>query len=186
MVDANNGFTPEEAKHWLAAVNENHLFFVEEMFPESIPDDTSFRDFIRSRGWKTLIADGESAGELNYFDPYLEAGCIDVIQPDVRAFGLSLEWAMSRRIAELQPRVRLAPHNWGSHLGGFMQLLLGRALPNILMAEIDTSRCELFDSSAFTWSDGKIRVPEVPGCGLTLNDDLFRSKYQGEAWTVKA
>jgi L-alanine-DL-glutamate epimerase-like enolase superfamily enzyme len=186
MVDANNGFTPDEANRWLDAVSENNLFFVEEMFPESIADDTALREYIHSKGWKTLIADGESAGELDYFDPYLKAGCIDVVQPDVRAFGLSLEWAMSRRIAELQPRARLAPHNWGSHLGGFMQLVLGRALPNILMAEIDTSRCELFDASAFTWSDGKIRVPDTPGFGLVLDDELFRAKYAGEAWSVKA
>ena len=186
MVDGNNGFTLEEATRWLNAVGENDLFFVEEMFPESIADDTAFRTYIRSKGWKTLVADGESAGDVEYFDPYLRAGCIDVVQPDVRALGLSLEWAMSRRIAELQPSARLAPHNWGSHLGGFMELLLGRALPNFLMAEIDWSRCDLFDSSAFQWADGKVTVPDTPGCGLVLNEDLFQSKYAEKAMKFQA
>ena len=67
-----------------------------------------------------------------------------------------------------------------------MELLLGRALPNFLMAEIDWSRCDLFDSSAFQWADGKVTVPDTPGCGLVLNEDLFQSKYAEKAMKFQA
>lgn len=185
MVDANNGFDREGAIRWLDAVGDD-LYFVEEMFPEAVDDDLALKEFLRSKGWKTLVADGESAGEVGHFDELLKAGAIDVVQPDIRAFGLTLQWAMSRRIGELGSAALLSPHNWGSHLGLFMQGTLARGIPNFGMAEQDTGASDLFDASAWEFREGKLRVPELPGCGLILRDDVFEAKYRGQAWSVRA
>ena len=141
---------------------------------------------LRDRGLDTLVADGESAGEPSHFDPFLDAEAIDVVQPDIRAFGLTLQWEQSRRLEASGAGARLAPHNWGSHLGVFMQAILARGIPNFLMAEVDTSASDLFDSSAFAIADGLMTVPDTPGCGLILRDDAFEARYRDDSWTVAA
>jgi L-alanine-DL-glutamate epimerase-like enolase superfamily enzyme len=185
MADSNNGFDLDETLRFLDAI-ETSLFFAEEMFPEDVKLDLRLKDEIARRGLKTLVADGESAREVDHFDPYLDAGALDVLQPDIRAFGLSLQWELSRRIEASGTPARLAPHNWGSNLGVFMQAILARGIPNFLSAEWDTSTSDLFDTSAFSFRDGLLRVPDTPGCGLVLRDDVFSARYASEAWTVSA
>ena len=182
MVDSNNAFDLDSARAWLDAVGEE-LFFIEEMFPEEVAADLRLKDFLKSKGWKTLVADGESARDVDHFDPYIASGSIDVLQPDIRAFGLTRQWELSRRAAARRG-IWLAPHNWGSRLGLHMQLVLARGIPNFLMAEEDRSTSDLFDTSAFTFKEGKMRVPDSPGCGLVLREEVFRKKYQEGAWVV--
>jgi len=184
MVDANNGFDLDTTKRWLDTAGDE-LFFIEEMFPEVVEQDLELKSFLRSKGWKTLVADGESAREIAHFDPFVAGEAIDVLQPDIRAFGLTLQWELSRRIAP-KPGIRLAPHNWGSFLGLYMQLQLARGIPNFLMAEQDRSRSELFDMSQYTFKEGRIRVPAVPGCGIAIREDIFRRRYRDSAWAVSA
>jgi L-alanine-DL-glutamate epimerase-like enolase superfamily enzyme len=180
--DSNNGFDLETTIRWLDAVGDD-LFFVEEMFPEEVEQDLRLKEHIRKRGWKTRVADGESARDPSHFDPYIRSGAIDVLQPDMRAFGFTLEWAVARRIAA-KPEIRLGPHNWGSFLGLYMQVQLGRGIPNFFAAEQDPSRSDLFDTSAFEFKEGKMRVPDVPGSGLILREDVYQRKYRDRAWVV--
>lgn len=182
MVDANNGYDLEGTKRWLDAVGDE-LFFIEEMFPEQVQQDLELKAFLRKKGWKTRVADGESAREVSHFDPFIEADALDVLQPDIRAFGLTRQWELARRMAA-RPAMRLAPHNWGSFLGLHMQLVLARGIPNFLLAEEDRATSDLFDVSAFPLKEGKVRVPDTPGCGLVLREDVFRKKYQPTAWVV--
>ena len=183
MVDANNAFDLDGTIRWLDAVDDD-LFFVEEMFPERVEDDLKLKEYLKSKGRKTLVADGESAREVGHFDPYLKAGALDVLQADIRAFGLTLLWELSRRAAAAGHSALLAPHNWGSFLGVYMMVVLGRGIPNFLMAEQDTSSSDLFDTSAFVKKEGRMKVPDTPGCGLVLREDVFEARYRKEAWTV--
>jgi D-galactarolactone cycloisomerase len=183
MVDANNGFDPDGAMRWLDAVGDD-LFFVEEMFPEQVESDLKLKDYLKKKGWSTRLADGESAGEVEHFGPYIAAGAMDVLQADVRAFGLTKLWELSRR-AEARPGVALAPHNWGSYLGIYMIAVLGRGLANVLIGEQDRSSSDLFDASAFALKDGLMSVPDTPGCGLALREDVFAEEYRPKAWIVE-
>jgi L-alanine-DL-glutamate epimerase-like enolase superfamily enzyme len=184
MVDANNGFALAETLRWLEAAGPENLYFVEEMFPENVEEDLALKDYIHKKGWATRVADGESAGNAEHFTPYLESRSLDILQPDIRAFGLSLQARLALTMQRLNPDARLAPHNWGSHLGGYMQLVLARAIPNFAIAEIDFSTSDLFDSSAFIWKDGAIQVPAIPGCGLAMRQDVFRDRYSRSSWTA--
>jgi D-galactarolactone cycloisomerase len=183
MVDANNGFSPETARRFLRQTAGADLTWIEEPFPESVEEDRQLRDFLRDEGLKTLLADGESAAHSDHFSPFLHAGVLDVLQPDIRAFGLSLLWALARTV-EAFPGVRIAPHNWGSALGHLMIATLGRGLPAIWMAEQDTADCAVLDTSAFRFQDGKLSVPDTPGCGFTLREDLYSRDFERNAWTV--
>ena len=182
MVDGNNGFDPDGAIRWLDALGVE-LYFVEEMFPETVEGDLKLKEHLRSRGWTTKVADGESAGKVEHFDPYLKAGALDVLQGDIRAFGLSELLDQSRR-ALATPGVTLAPHNWGSFLGVYMQATLARGIPNFEMAEMDRASSELFDTSGYIIKDGMMSVPDVPGVGLAIREDMFKEKYKAKAWSV--
>lgn len=182
MVDANNGFDLETTLRWLDALGDE-LFFIEEMFPEEVTQDLKLKDYIRNKGWSTRVADGESAREVTHFDHSIESNALDVLQPDIRAYGLTLQWELSRKI-ESHPHIQLAPHNWGSLLGLHMQLVLARGIPNFLMAEQDRSTTDLFDLSAFQFKEGKMRVPDLPGCGLILREEVFTKKYRDLATVV--
>jgi L-alanine-DL-glutamate epimerase-like enolase superfamily enzyme len=184
MVDANNGYDLETAKRWLDRVGDQRLLFIEEMFPEDVKQDLDLKAYARKGDWKTLVADGENARDLELFDPFIEAGAFDVYQPDIRAFGLTKQWELSRRLSRKRPEFKLAPHNWGSHLGLHMQLVLARGIPNFLIAEEDRSTSDLFDTSAFVFKEGKAKVPDLPGCGLMLREDVFKQKYAKDAWSV--
>ena len=183
MVDANNAFDLDGTIRWLDAVDDD-LVFVEEMFPERVEDDLKLKEYLRSKGRATLVADGESAREVGHFDPYLKAGAIDVLQADIRAFGLTLLRELSRRAVAAGHEALLAPHNWGSFLGVYMMVVLGRGIPNFLMGEEDTSSSDLFDTSAFVKKEGRMKVPDTPGCGLVLREDVFEAGYRKDAWTV--
>jgi L-alanine-DL-glutamate epimerase-like enolase superfamily enzyme len=167
---------------WLDAVGDE-LYFVEEMFPEVVEQDLRLKEYLRKKGWRTLVADGESAREVKHFDPFIEKDALDVLQPDIRALGLTLQWQLSRALAN-KSGIKLAPHNWGSHLGLYMQLVLARGIPNFLIAEEDPSHTDLFDTSAFVLKEGRMCVPATPGCGLVLREDVFQKKYQPTAWSV--
>jgi L-alanine-DL-glutamate epimerase-like enolase superfamily enzyme len=182
MVDANNGYDPETARRFLEAVGGD-LFWIEEPFEEKVDLDLKLKEYIHSKGWQTLLADGESAREVNHFDAYIEHEAMDVLQPDIRAFGLTRQWQLARQMAA-KPRLKLAPHNWGSHLGLYMQLVLARGIANFLIAEQDTATSDLFDTARYEFKDGKMKVPDLPGSGLVLREKVFREKYQKDAWVV--
>jgi L-alanine-DL-glutamate epimerase-like enolase superfamily enzyme len=183
MVDANNGYSETTAREFLKKTAETKLTWIEEPFPESPTADSSLKQFLAENGMNTLVADGESAGHFDHFDPYIQTESIDVLQPDIRAFGLTLQWALARAIAN-HPKITIAPHNWGSHLGHLMIAPLARALPNISFAEQDTSASNLFDLSGFTLDEGRLSVPDTPGCGLILREDVYRRDFAQSAWTV--
>lgn len=55
-----------------------------------------------------------------------------------------------------------------------MQLQIGRAIPNFYRAEHDPLSNDVLVADGYRIEDGKAVVPEVPGCGLSLNEDAFR------------
>jgi L-alanine-DL-glutamate epimerase-like enolase superfamily enzyme len=182
MVDANDRFDIETAKRFLDIVGDR-LVFAEELFPEDISACCEMRKWISSRRLKTKLADGESEQDPNVHAHLARVGALDILQPDIRALGLRLQCALSHAVADL-PTVRIAPHNWGSYLGTFMILQLGRGIGNFLIAELDRSYSDLFDDSEWKLRDGAMNVPDTPGCGLRLLEDVFRERYLPAAWVV--
>lgn len=183
MVDANNAFDLESAEEWLDAVGEE-LYFVEELFPEQIDRNLLLKKYLKEKGRTTLVADGESADDIDDFTGLINHDALDVLQPDIRVFGLTRQCVLARKMAP-HPGLKLAPHNWGSFLGLYMQLVLARGIPNFLIADQDPSSSDLFDTSAFLFAEGKMRVPDVPGCGLVIREDVYEKKYAARAWVVE-
>jgi L-alanine-DL-glutamate epimerase-like enolase superfamily enzyme len=182
MVDANDAFDLESAERWLDAVGDE-LLVVDAMFPEQVDRDLMLKDFLKKKGWSTLVADGESADDLDDFEGLIDHHALDVLRPDIHTFGLSRQCALARKLS-LKSGIKLAPHNEGSFLGFYAQLMLGRAIPNLFKAEQDPCSSDLFDTSRFEFKEGKVRVPWFPGCALSLREDVFKRDYQQDAWSV--
>lgn len=182
MADANDQFGFETACRFLDAVGE-HLWFLEEPFPESVEQGRALRLWILRNGLETLLADGESQHDPEALLALARAGGVDVLQPDIRALGLLLQWRLGQELSGL-PGLQLAPHCWGSYLGTFMMLQLARGIDCVMTCEIDRMASDLFDDSSWVLSSGCIHVPDQPGCGPVLREDVFRNKYLPGAWQV--
>lgn len=182
MADANDQYGLETARRFLGEIGE-HLAFIEEPFPESIEHGLALRTWISDRGLGVLLADGESEHDPKVLFDLARAGALDVLQPDIRALGLSLQWRLGQVMAQL-PGAHLAPHCWGSYLGTYKMLQLARGVGEILTCELDPMHSDLFDDAEWALRDGRIHVPDRPGCGLHLREDVFRSKYLPAAWVV--
>lgn len=170
-VDANNGYDLAGAKRLLDELSEAKLAFVEELFPETIDECLELKSFIRERGWSTLLADGETQHELAGYAPFMQAGAIDVFQGDMNHFGVDgilTEAAMARPDGG-----RIAPHNWGSLVGFYMELHVGRAVSNFYRAEHDPLVSDVIVAEGYQIKDGMVSVPDSAGFGLSIDEAAF-------------
>jgi L-alanine-DL-glutamate epimerase-like enolase superfamily enzyme len=174
-IDANNGYDLAGAKRLLGEVSDQDILFAEEMFPEQVEQCLEFKRFLRDRGLKTLVADGESAGDHRHFIPYLEARAFDVVQADMGRLGPT-EWFRLARLAE-QHGALCAPHNWGWQFGYIVILHLGAAIPNFFMAETDPIVFDVYDTSALRFAQGIYTLPDLPGYAVTVNEEVYRRDY---------
>ena len=182
MADANDQFGLDTACRFLGAVGE-HLWFIEEPFPESVEQGRALRTWMTNNGLKTLLADGESQHDPEALLALARAGGADVLQPDIRALGLSLQWQLGQDVSKLS-EVHLAPHCWASYLGTFKMLQLARGLACVMTCEFDRMTSDLFDDSHWVLNNGCVRVPDQPGCALVVREDVFRREYLPGAWRV--
>jgi len=69
------------------------------------------------------------------------------------------------------------PHNWGSEIGKYMGLHLGKALREVTAAEDDRSTCDVIRAEGYEFHKGYYTVSNSPGLGLSVNADIYREKY---------
>jgi D-galactarolactone cycloisomerase len=170
--DANNGYDLPGAKRFLEQAGRLDLAFLEEMFPEQLDACLDFKRSIAAGGYKTLLADGETQSELEPFKPYIRAKAMDVLQADMNHFGFEgiLEEAQMAR----PQGILIAPHNWGSLVGFYMQLHVGRAIDNFYGAENDPLSSDVLIADGYKITDGACSVPDSPGFGLTIDETKFK------------
>ena len=170
-VDANNGYDLAGAKEFLRRAEGVELLFVEEMFEEQVEQCLEYKRFIADQGRKTLLADGETVGELDALRPFIEAGAIEVLQGDMNRFGIE---GILEEASLAEPKgLQVAPHNWGSIFGFYAQLQGGRGIGNFYRAEQDPSVSDLLIAEGFRIENGACRVPDTPGFGLKLDEGKF-------------
>jgi L-alanine-DL-glutamate epimerase-like enolase superfamily enzyme len=171
-VDANNGYDPAQAERFARDTADCDLAFVEELFGESVEAYLKLKEVIKETGRRTLIADGESVDRPEDLTELVEAGAVDILQGDMNRFGFE---DVLREAAMARPHgAMVAPHNWGSLLGYYLQLHVGRAIENFYMAEQDPMTCPAVIADGFTIRDGRSSVPDRPGLGLQINEAEFK------------
>jgi L-alanine-DL-glutamate epimerase-like enolase superfamily enzyme len=157
-------------------VDDANLAFTEEMFPEQVEQCLALKEFFRSRNLDTLLADGETQGELDVFKPFIAAKAIDVYQADMNRFGVEgilAEAAMAR-----PQGLQVAPHNWGSLLGFYHQLHVGAAIDNFYRAERDPLSSEILIADGYVIKDGYATLPPTSGFGLRIDEANFAAQVK--------
>lgn len=126
------------------------------------------------------------------FAPVIDAGAVDVVMPDLAWVGGVTEF---RKIAahastKLLP---VAPHNCHAPVAAAATLHAAAATPNLQIVEVVRAFADTFYDELVSGfppiTGGVARVPEAPGLGVELREDVFahavveRSDMSGEpAW----
>jgi L-alanine-DL-glutamate epimerase-like enolase superfamily enzyme len=187
MVDAgaSDGFWPNGLQ-WACRTAEmlasyDVAWFEEPLHPDALQDYVELRP--RSR---VPIAGGEVLTRRQAFQPWIQAGAFDIVQPDVtKVGGISEE----RRIAWMarDHGVKMIPHGWNTAVGLAADLQLASAFP-------DTDLVEYLNGSPFIdgivaepWrldNEGLLPIGTRPGLGLQLDPEAV-GKYtrQERLWT---
>ncbi|MGH9470432.1 MAG: mandelate racemase/muconate lactonizing enzyme family protein [Terriglobia bacterium] len=149
-------------------------------FEEPLKPD-NLQDFVALRREAPLpISGGEVLTRRQSFQPWLQAGAWDIVQPDVtKAGGLS----EVRRIAWMAQEngVRLVPHGWNTAVGLAADLHLASALPDVELVEYLRGSPFIDEIAAGGWkldSDGMLPVPQQPGLGIKIDMDALE-RYTG-------
>ena len=207
MADANNGYTYNIARDFLAGTADSRVFWLEEAFYEDATLYRRLRAWMRAEGLSTRIGDGEGRGMADPGLPNLLAGdgyhatvgssapndalldmvregIVDVLQWDVLAPGLT-------RWLEVSPSIeawgRLAsPHHYGTHLGNYHSCHLGLAVPNYGFVEWDEAQTPGISAPGYAVVDGYAHVPSAAGFGLELDEDTFGRAVREGGYTVTA
>jgi L-alanine-DL-glutamate epimerase-like enolase superfamily enzyme len=169
MLDGNCRLTEEQA---LAVAQElDRLDFA--WFEEPM-DRNLIEGYARlAEAVETPITGGETFTTLEQFRPYLEAGAFDIVQPDAALCGITEAMRIAQRAHRCGRDV--CPHSWHNGLMATEHAHYVAALPNPRVLEL----CMI--QGPLQWAildekpaidDGWLLLPDKPGLGVTLAEDL--------------
>jgi L-rhamnonate dehydratase len=181
MIDANNGYTLNLAKRVLAATADCRLFWLEEAFHEDNVLYQDLRDWMQAQGLTVLIADGEGYASPRLLD-WAQAGLVDVIQYDIFGYGFTPWLSLGQQLDSWN--VRSAPHHYGGFYGNYAACHLAGAIEQFTFVEWDEATVPGVDTSAYANQDGFVHVPDAPGFGLRLDEDLFARGVKEGGYSV--
>jgi L-alanine-DL-glutamate epimerase-like enolase superfamily enzyme len=172
MVDAgaSDAFWPRSYK-WALRTADMLAAYDVTWFEEPLPPD-ALDDYVAlRRAAKVPIAGGEVLTRRQSFQPWLERGAFDIVQPDVtKCGGLSEE----RRIAWMarEHGVRFIPHGWNTAVGLASDLQIASAFPDTDLVEYLTGSPFIDELAAGGWKldgDGMLPIPAKPGLGIEID-----------------
>jgi len=151
-------------------------------FEEPLKPD-ALTDYQRLREHAPLpISGGEVLTRRQAFLPWLQAGALDIIQPDVTKVGGITE---SRRIAWMAEDygVRFIPHGWNTAVGLAADLQLASAFAGTDLVEYITGSPYVDELNTDGWvldEQGMLIIPDKPGLGFELNMDALMKYTRGK------
>lgn len=150
--------------------NYDVYWFEEALIPDALDDYIALR-----RAAPVPIAGGEVLTRRQSFQPWLQAGAFDIVQPDVtKVGGISEE----RRIGWMAQEngVRFIPHGWNTALGLAADLQLASAFANTDFVEYLTGSPYIDAIVVQPWQldkEGMLAISEQPGLGIELDLDVL-------------
>ncbi|PCI33655.1 MAG: galactonate dehydratase [Flavobacteriaceae bacterium] len=180
MVDSNHAYNFREAVLLAKKIEPfNISWFEEPLSPEFYHQYNELRS-------KTTIP--ISGGECEYlrfgFHQLLRNRSVDIIQPDICACGGLTE---AKRIGTLATTygVEVIPHTWGTSIGihvalhfiANLEAMPGRMKSPDFLIEYDQTENALREQLTFPaieMKDGMIEVPNRPGLGIDVNEEVLR------------
>lgn len=180
--DMHGRYDAPTAKRVAAELERFHLLWLEEPVPAE--NVGVMRDVREST--KTPICAGENLFLRHGFRELLEKRAVDIVMPDLQKCGGLLE---GRKIADMAHTyyTPFAPHCVVSPIGTMATCHVCAAVPNFLVLEWHwISRLELwrnFVREGEIIDKGFITLPERPGIGVEMNEDVARKvQVKGTPW----
>jgi D-galactarolactone cycloisomerase len=184
MVDANHAYSLQEAARLARLIEPYNIGWFEE------PVSPEFYHHYRELRNKTTIP--IAGGECEYlrygFLQLLKNDCVDILQIDICAAGGLTE---AKRVSALASSfgVEVVPHTWGTgiafhaalHFIANLEPLPGRLYPPEFFIEYDRTENDIRETlttPAITMQDGFIKVPQDPGLGIEVNEEVLRHYSQ--------
>jgi L-alanine-DL-glutamate epimerase-like enolase superfamily enzyme len=171
MLDTNCAWTLEEAIEMARRLEPFDLRWIEEpIYPAE--DFESMARLRRTTG--IPIAAGENIGSLNEIRLMIEAGAVDIAQPDViKVGGITDTW---KALALAHQRgVRGDPHSPYYGPGLIASLHLIAALPDEIWGEFFFADLEASPLGDIIYPrDGRFTVPQGPGLGIDVDEKVLR------------
>jgi L-alanine-DL-glutamate epimerase-like enolase superfamily enzyme len=174
MCDAHGTYTVAEAKRFCHMVRDCDLAWFEE--PVTGDDKAGMAEVRRFS--HLPIAAGESEYTRFDFRDLIAAGAVDVLQPDLAICGGITE---AMRIGALASAHNLlfAPHLWAGAPAFAAGLHVCAASPASFILEYSLGANPMLHDlieESFAPEDGAIAIPDRPGLGVTLRDDVLRAR----------
>lgn len=159
MVDANMGWTVDEAIRAARALADFNIYWLEE---PTVPDDIQGHARIAREGGLPL-ATGENLHTLYEFQQMITGGGVSFPEPDVANVGGITAWM---KVAHLAEAHHLPVTSHGVH---DLHVHLLSAVPNASYLEIHGFGLERFLQHPLPLEDGEAVAPDRPGHGVTFH-----------------
>ncbi len=173
MLDNHGKSRPAQAVRQLHAVKDSRItFFEEPVPPDNIEAFRPVRETARELGID--LATGERYFTKWQFAPLLAGQYVDVIQPDLCHAGGITEVKKIAALAEVH-HVLVAPHNPMGPVSTAAAAHIGMSVPNFQLLEYVSSQPYRDRVVKEPWQikDGYLHVPERPGLGVDLDEDVI-------------
>ena len=173
LTDANIGYTLDDVRRVMPALDELGVGWLEEPFPAH--DHRSYRE---AKGFgRTPLAAGENHYTRFEFSRVIEDGSISILQPDLSKCGGITE---ALRIAAMASAWKLPihPHSSMTGLNHAATIHFLAAIHNGGYFEGDVSKAnkfrdELVSNPGEVDAEGRVWPLEAPGIGLEVNEDFL-------------
>jgi len=174
-VDFHGAVSPAHAKMLIKALEPYNPMFIEE------PCQAQNHDVMAeiARGTHLPIATGERVFTKWGFREVLERKAATILQPDMCHAGGITEVRLIAGMAEAY-YASIAPHNPLGPISLAAGMQLAASIPNFLIQE-QVSLGEGYVKKPFTVKAGYLELPDGPGLGVELDDNLMADKI-GHDW----
>lgn len=177
MVDANAAYTLDQVRAVMPGLVEHGVRWLEEPFPAH-----DYRNYAAAAALRGVaLAAGENHHTRSEFRELLDAGSVEVLQPDISKSGGITEVLRIAQAASLW-RIRVHPHTSTSGLNMAASVHLLAAIDNGGFFEADVShdnhfRDELTSRPFQVSAAGTVRPLAAPGIGVELDEQAL-ARYQ--------
>lgn len=171
--DVHWDYTVESAKRLVRKLEPYDLMWLEDVVP---PEKPAVQKAV-TRATETPLATGENKFRVHEFEKLLYDHAVDIVTPDPTTCGGLAE---SKSIANraFENSIPFSPHNICSPIGTIACAHLCTAIPNFSVLEYHALELDWWDDlhtgDEPLIQDGFIEVPEKPGLGIELNEDVAR------------
>jgi len=172
MIDVNAGYNHFDAYRAAKLWGDYDLMWLEEPLP---PHHIEALADLRNRT-RVPIAAGENEFQLHGFKELFDHRAVDIAMPDIGRVGGLQETKNISILAEAYG-VPVSPHNFSSGILLAATMHFMASTPNSMLLEYDSSNNAVYEElliEPLKFVDGQIEVPNNPGLGVHLPEDIIR------------